>query len=199
MDVINKLYSSVSNSVSQLSSVLPGNPLAREYDIESQVCSAGIGKFSLKKLWIFVLMMSLYQVCYGAYTKAPRSRQSKKQQSSSFVKRNSTDSRAKIGRSCLTFWNVELYSWPRSATHTSSLCSINSKRVATRLHLPRSPSLRVLQTFWEINTTCLNPTHWVLTNSMTLTRNTDWYKCAKDSVSSTTMWNLCTETCAPNR
>lgn len=44
MDVINKLYSSVSNSVSQLSNVLPGNPLSREYEIESQVCSAGIGK-----------------------------------------------------------------------------------------------------------------------------------------------------------
>lgn len=47
MDAINKfagnLYSSVSNSVSQLSNVLPGNPLSREYDIESQVCSAGIG------------------------------------------------------------------------------------------------------------------------------------------------------------
>ncbi|CRK88468.1 CLUMA_CG002209, isoform A [Clunio marinus] len=43
MDVINKLYSSVSNSVSQLSNVLPGNPLAREYEIDKQVCSAGIG------------------------------------------------------------------------------------------------------------------------------------------------------------
>lgn len=49
MDVINKLYSSVSNSVSQLSNVLPGNPLAREYEIESQVCSAGIGEFLPKK------------------------------------------------------------------------------------------------------------------------------------------------------
>jgi hypothetical protein len=47
MDVINKLnsiYSSVSNSVSQLSNHLPGNPLAREYEIENQVCSAGLGK-----------------------------------------------------------------------------------------------------------------------------------------------------------
>lgn len=48
MDVINKLYSSVSNSVSQLSNVLPGNPLSREYEIEAQVCSAGIGKFERK-------------------------------------------------------------------------------------------------------------------------------------------------------
>ena len=47
MDVINKIgnfYSSVSNSVSQLSNVLPGNPLSREYEIENQVCSAGIGE-----------------------------------------------------------------------------------------------------------------------------------------------------------
>ena len=44
MDVINKLYNSVSTSVSQLSNVLPGNPLSREYEIESQVCSAGIGE-----------------------------------------------------------------------------------------------------------------------------------------------------------
>lgn len=44
MDVINKLYNSVSSSVSQLSNVLPGNPLSREYDIEGQVCSSGIGK-----------------------------------------------------------------------------------------------------------------------------------------------------------
>lgn len=45
MDVINKLYSNVSNSVAQLSNVLPGNPLSREYEIESQVvCSSGIGE-----------------------------------------------------------------------------------------------------------------------------------------------------------
>lgn len=44
MDVFNRVYSSVSNSVSQLSNVLPGNPLAREYDIDSQdFVSAGIG------------------------------------------------------------------------------------------------------------------------------------------------------------
>lgn len=53
MDVINKLYNSVSSSVSQLSNVLPGNPLSREYDIESQVCSAGIGK--LQQQYILVI------------------------------------------------------------------------------------------------------------------------------------------------
>lgn len=46
MDVINKLYNSVSSSVSQLSNVLPGNPLSREYDIETQICSSGIGDFT---------------------------------------------------------------------------------------------------------------------------------------------------------
>ena len=47
MDVLNtfnKLYSSVSTTVSQLSNHLPGNPLTREYEVENQICSAGIGK-----------------------------------------------------------------------------------------------------------------------------------------------------------
>lgn len=48
MDVISKLYSSVSQSVtstvSQLSGVLPGNPVTREYEVSHQVASAGIGK-----------------------------------------------------------------------------------------------------------------------------------------------------------
>jgi SCY1-like protein 2 len=43
-NVISNSVISVSNSVSQLSNVLPGNPLSREYDIESHICSAGIGK-----------------------------------------------------------------------------------------------------------------------------------------------------------
>lgn len=40
MDVINKLYSSVSSTVS---SVLPGNPVTREYEVIEQIGSAGIG------------------------------------------------------------------------------------------------------------------------------------------------------------
>ncbi|CAD7092835.1 unnamed protein product [Hermetia illucens] len=40
MDVINKLYSSVSSTVS---SVLPGNPVTREYEVVEDVGSAGIG------------------------------------------------------------------------------------------------------------------------------------------------------------
>lgn len=43
MDVINKLYSSVSNTVSQLSSVLPGNPITKEFDIGEHIGSAGPG------------------------------------------------------------------------------------------------------------------------------------------------------------
>ncbi|XP_055586493.1 SCY1-like protein 2 [Uranotaenia lowii] len=41
MDVINKLYSSVSQTVSQLSAVLPGNLVTREYDVNTQIASAG--------------------------------------------------------------------------------------------------------------------------------------------------------------
>lgn len=43
MDVINKLYSSVSSTVSQLSGVLPGNPVTREYEAEKQIASGGRG------------------------------------------------------------------------------------------------------------------------------------------------------------
>lgn len=43
MDVINKLYSSVSNTVSQLSSALPGNPVSKEFDIGEHIASAGPG------------------------------------------------------------------------------------------------------------------------------------------------------------
>lgn len=44
MDVINKLYSSVSSTVSQLSGVLPGNPVTREFEASEHVASAGAGK-----------------------------------------------------------------------------------------------------------------------------------------------------------
>lgn len=43
MDVINKLYSSVSSTVSQLSGVLPGNPVTREFEAEVHIASAGPG------------------------------------------------------------------------------------------------------------------------------------------------------------
>lgn len=48
MDIFTSKISSVINSVSttveKLSNALPGNPLAREYDVETnQLCSAGPG------------------------------------------------------------------------------------------------------------------------------------------------------------
>jgi SCY1-like protein 2 len=47
MEVFNKLYSqvssSVSSTVSQLSGVLPGNPVTREFDATTHIASAGPG------------------------------------------------------------------------------------------------------------------------------------------------------------
>ncbi|XP_017482610.1 PREDICTED: SCY1-like protein 2 [Rhagoletis zephyria] len=43
MDVINKFYSTVHTTVSQLSGVLPGNNVTREYEVLEQVCTAGVG------------------------------------------------------------------------------------------------------------------------------------------------------------
>lgn len=47
MEVFNKLYSqvssSVSSTVSQLSGVLPGNPVTREFDASTHIASAGPG------------------------------------------------------------------------------------------------------------------------------------------------------------
>ncbi|XP_023175872.1 SCY1-like protein 2 [Drosophila hydei] len=43
MDVINKFYSSAVQTVSQLSGVLPGNNVTREYEVLDQICTAGVG------------------------------------------------------------------------------------------------------------------------------------------------------------
>ncbi|KAL7727644.1 hypothetical protein ACLKA6_013247 [Drosophila palustris] len=43
MDVINKFYSSAVQTVSQLSGVLPGNNVTREYEVSEQICTAGVG------------------------------------------------------------------------------------------------------------------------------------------------------------
>ncbi|TMW53790.1 hypothetical protein DOY81_001075 [Sarcophaga bullata] len=43
MDVINKFYSTVHTTVSQLSGVLPGNNVTREYEVLEQTCTAGVG------------------------------------------------------------------------------------------------------------------------------------------------------------
>lgn len=47
MEVINKLYSTVSSTVSQLSSVLPGNPVAKDFEVGEHIASAGPGTSSL--------------------------------------------------------------------------------------------------------------------------------------------------------
>lgn len=58
MDVINKLYSSVSNTVSQLSSVLPGNPITKEFDVGEHIGSAGPGTSIF--MFAFVKFFHLY-------------------------------------------------------------------------------------------------------------------------------------------
>ncbi|CAK1541904.1 unnamed protein product [Leptosia nina] len=45
MEVFNKLYSSVTSTVSQLSGVLPGNPVTREFEATQFIASAGPGLF----------------------------------------------------------------------------------------------------------------------------------------------------------
>lgn len=44
MDVFNKLKSTVSQTVSQISTVLPGNPVTREFEVTNLTCCAGPGK-----------------------------------------------------------------------------------------------------------------------------------------------------------
>lgn len=41
---LSSVISSVSTTVEKISYALPGNPLAREYEVGEQICSAGIGK-----------------------------------------------------------------------------------------------------------------------------------------------------------
>lgn len=50
MDVLNKFVSTVSNTVSQLSSVLPGNPVSKDFEIGDHIASAGPGMSP--HLWI---------------------------------------------------------------------------------------------------------------------------------------------------
>lgn len=48
MDVINKfnkLYYTVSNTVSQIASVLPGNAVTKDYEVCELIASGGPGKF----------------------------------------------------------------------------------------------------------------------------------------------------------
>lgn len=52
MEVINKLYSTVSSTVSQLSSVLPGNPVSKDFEIGEHIASAGPGTSSYPVFFI---------------------------------------------------------------------------------------------------------------------------------------------------
>lgn len=45
MDVINKFRSTVTSTMSQLSTVLPGNPVTREYEATKHIASAGVGVY----------------------------------------------------------------------------------------------------------------------------------------------------------
>lgn len=44
MEVFNKFYTSVTSTVSQLSGVLPGNPVTREFEATQFIATAGPGK-----------------------------------------------------------------------------------------------------------------------------------------------------------
>lgn len=65
MDVFNKLKSTVTSTVNQISSVLPGNPVTREYDITGHIGSAGQGmlfelrQFSFSLKWPRVLVLKI--------------------------------------------------------------------------------------------------------------------------------------------
>lgn len=52
MEVFNKFYTSVTSTVSQLSGVLPGNPVTREFEATQFIATAGPGN-------IFVLVIVL--------------------------------------------------------------------------------------------------------------------------------------------
>lgn len=55
MDVLNKFRSTVTNTMSQLSTVLPGNPVTREYEATKHIASAGVGAYLISvELIVFV-------------------------------------------------------------------------------------------------------------------------------------------------
>lgn len=63
MEVFNKVLSqvssSVSSTVSQLSGVLPGNPVTREFESSAHVASAGTGKIKYEIIKLNVSYWSL--------------------------------------------------------------------------------------------------------------------------------------------
>lgn len=59
MEVFNKFYSSVSNTVSQLSGVLPGNPVTREFEATQFIASAGPGKYNENTVLFFTIQLRI--------------------------------------------------------------------------------------------------------------------------------------------
>lgn len=63
MDVLHKFRSTVTSTMSQLSTVLPGNPVTREYEATKHIASAGVGMyyliFSSISLWNCYIFLNL--------------------------------------------------------------------------------------------------------------------------------------------
>lgn len=59
MDVINKFRSTVTNTMSQLSTVLPGNPVTREYEATKHIASAGVGVYYF---FLFTVKLPNYNI-----------------------------------------------------------------------------------------------------------------------------------------
>lgn len=57
MDVLNKFRSTVTNTMSQLSTVLPGNPVTREYEATKHIASAGVGVYSFVFLFNLIFLL----------------------------------------------------------------------------------------------------------------------------------------------
>lgn len=175
MDVINKFYSSVSNSVSQLSNVLPGNPLSREYEIESQVCSAGIGMSSKIQLDLNLFSFFSLGLLWRVYKGTKKSTKQEaaifefqKKQLEKFTKEDkeqlleilrrgvvqtaSTSRYGSIGRVGNRLLSLSSLFIPENCRrrldiHTSLLFSILWRRVEIPLRLQLNLSLRVWQIF----------------------------------------------------
>lgn len=65
MDVLNKFRSTVTSTMSQLSTVLPGNPVTREYEATKHIASAGVGMFSFINIIVDLLHIYLFTIMFG--------------------------------------------------------------------------------------------------------------------------------------
>jgi len=64
MDVLNKFRSTVTSTMSQLSTVLPGNPVTREYEATKHIASAGVGMFSFINIIVDLLHIYLFTIMF---------------------------------------------------------------------------------------------------------------------------------------